>query len=141
MTKYKLRDVATDLNVSNKDIIEVLGKYVGGEPKKTTSILTEEELNIVFDYFTQKNSVSSFDKYYASNKEEEAPKTEKTVKTPQSEKATEKAERNSSMISAKIWRNASRSKIVNPPFKFWFFTIIFHLKSNVNEACLLIRAV
>ncbi len=97
MTKYKLRDVATDLNVSNKDIIEVLGKYVGGEPKKTTSILTEEELNIVFDYFTQKNSVSSFDKYYASGKEEEAPKTEKTVKTPQSEKATEKAERNSTV--------------------------------------------
>ncbi|MEE0060447.1 MAG: translation initiation factor IF-2, partial [Acutalibacteraceae bacterium] len=67
MIKYKLREVATDLGVKNKDVIDVLSKYVGGEPKKQTSVLTEEELNIVFDYFTQKNNLDSLDSYYASN--------------------------------------------------------------------------
>ncbi len=67
MIKYKLREVATDLGVKNKDVIEVLSKYVGGEPKKQTSVLTEEELNIVFEYFTQKNNLDSLDSYYASN--------------------------------------------------------------------------
>ncbi|MEE0858672.1 MAG: translation initiation factor IF-2 [Acutalibacteraceae bacterium] len=64
MVKYKLREVASDLGVTNKEVIEVLSKYVGGEPKKQTTILTEEELNIVFDYFTQKNNMESFEKYY-----------------------------------------------------------------------------
>ncbi|MEE0265920.1 MAG: translation initiation factor IF-2, partial [Acutalibacteraceae bacterium] len=67
MIKYKLREVATDLGVKNKDVIDVLSKYVGGEPKKQTSVLTEEELNIVFDYFTQKNNLDNLDSYYASN--------------------------------------------------------------------------
>ena len=97
MVKYKVREVAADLNVSPKDIIEVLSKYVGGEVKKQTTILTEDELNIVFDYFTQKNSVSSFDRYYASAKGEETSKTEptsKTVeKTEKSEKSVEKTEK------------------------------------------------
>ena len=65
MIKYKLREVATDLGVTNKEIIEVLSKYIGGEPKKQTTVLTEEELNVIFDYFTQKNNMESFDKYYA----------------------------------------------------------------------------
>lgn len=65
MIKYKLREVATDLGVTNKEVIEVLSKYIGGEPKKQTTVLTEEELNVIFDYFTQKNNMESFDKYYA----------------------------------------------------------------------------
>lgn len=71
MVKYKLREVASDLGVTNKEVIEVLGKYAGGEPKKQTTILTEEELNIVFDYFTQKNNMENFDKYYAANSKED----------------------------------------------------------------------
>ena len=67
MVKYKLREVASDLGVANKDVIDVLSKYFGGEPKKQTAVLTEEELNIVFDYFTQKNNMESFDAYYAAN--------------------------------------------------------------------------
>ena len=70
MIKYKLREVANDLGVTAKEVIEVLSKYVGGVPKKQVTILTDEELNIVFDYFTQKNSVDSFEKYYATAKAE-----------------------------------------------------------------------
>ena len=66
MIKYKLREVASDLGVKNKDVIDVLSKYVGGEPKKQTAVLTEEELNIVFEYFTQKNNLDNLDSYYAA---------------------------------------------------------------------------
>lgn len=41
-TKYKLSDMAKDLKVTNNDLIECLGK-LGGEPKKTQSVLTPEE--------------------------------------------------------------------------------------------------
>ena len=85
MVKYKLREVASDLGVKNKDVIDVLSKYVGGEPKKQTSVLTEEELNIVFEYFTQKNNLDSLDSYYAadnkkSEQEENPNKEDKPVK-------------------------------------------------------------
>ncbi|MEF2920717.1 MAG: translation initiation factor IF-2, partial [Acutalibacteraceae bacterium] len=77
MIKYKLKDVATDLGVTTKDVIEVLDKYVGGESKKQTAILTEDELNIVFDYFTQKNNVDNFNNYYDSATKKSAPAEEK----------------------------------------------------------------
>ena len=81
MIKYRVHEVAKDLNVPSKDIITLLGKHFD-TPKKHMTALTEEELNVVFEHFTQKNQVESFDAYFASgNKEEgdekEQPKEEK----------------------------------------------------------------
>ena len=45
--KYKLGDVAKDLGVQNKEIIELLSTLTG-EAKKHTSPLSEAELNHVF---------------------------------------------------------------------------------------------
>ena len=86
MVKYKLREVASDLGVKNKDVIDVLDKYVGGEPKKQTSVLTEEELNIVFEYFTQKNNLDSLDSYYAANDK----KSEKETRSNAEDKPVKK---------------------------------------------------
>ena len=47
-TKYKLSDMAKDLKVTNNDLIECLGK-LGGEPKKTQSVLTPEEISYVLE--------------------------------------------------------------------------------------------
>ena len=102
MMKYKLSDVAKDLNVSNKEVADVLKDRLN-TVKKPTTALTEEELNIVFEHFTQAKSVSSFEAYFASANEPEAPaaeaapadkpeKTEKTEKTDKPQKA-EKAEK------------------------------------------------
>ena len=65
-TKYKLSDMAKDLKVTNNDLIECLGK-LGGEPKKTQSVLTPEEISYVLEYYTQNNQVDSFDAFYANN--------------------------------------------------------------------------
>ena len=99
MMKYKLSDVAKDLNVSNKEVADVLKDRLN-TVKKPTTALTEEELNIVFEHFTQAKSVSSFEAYFASANEPEAPaaeaasadKPEKTEKTDKPQKA-EKAEK------------------------------------------------
>ena len=63
--KYKLSDVAKDLNVQNKELIDFLYQTLG-ESKKHTSPLTEAELNHVFEHYTQKNSEASLDAYLAS---------------------------------------------------------------------------
>ena len=65
MIKYKLSEVAKDLNVSNKDVADVLKKRLN-VIKKPATALSEEELNVVFEHFTQANTVSSFDAYFAS---------------------------------------------------------------------------
>ena len=71
MIKYRVHEVAKDLDVPNKDVIDALQKY-GNETKKHMTALTEPELDIVFDSFTQKNSVENFDAYFAENAERAA---------------------------------------------------------------------
>ncbi len=63
--KYRVHEVSKDLNVPTKDIIDLLGKYFEGTKKHMTA-LTEDELSVVFEYFTQQNQVADFGAYYAS---------------------------------------------------------------------------
>ena len=64
MIKYKVKEVATDLGVTTKDVIKVIKDYCGSD-KKAMTALSEEELNVVFDWFTQKNAVADFNAYFA----------------------------------------------------------------------------
>lgn len=78
--KVKVSDVAKDFGKQNKDVIELLSKYCDGPAKKPATVLTEDELNIVFDKITQEHSVKSFDSYFNSKKsakKKEEPKEEK----------------------------------------------------------------
>ena len=77
MIKYKVKEVATDLDVTTKEVISVLKDKLGSD-KKAMTTLTEDELNYIFDYFTTKNAVSDLSAYFAvrdkaiEQKEEEA---------------------------------------------------------------------
>ncbi len=64
MIKYKVKEVATDLDVATKDVIAVLKENCGVD-KKAMTALTEDELNFIFDYYTQKNAVSDLSAYFA----------------------------------------------------------------------------
>lgn len=64
MIKYKVKEVATDLDVATKDVIKVVKDYCGAD-KKAMTALTEDELNVVFDYFTQQNAVQDLTAYFA----------------------------------------------------------------------------
>ena len=90
MIKYRVHEVAKDLNVPSKDIITLLGQHFD-TPKKHMTALTEEELNVVFEYFTQKNQVENFDSYFASGKKEE-PAEKSDLKEEKSPAPVEKKE-------------------------------------------------
>ena len=51
--KYRISEVAKDLNVPMKELVELLEKQFPGEKKRTTA-LSNEELNFVFETYTQK---------------------------------------------------------------------------------------
>ena len=66
LIKYKLGDLAKDLGLPNKDVIAAMGSF--GADKKHTTVLTEDELNFVFDALTQKHSAPNFDQYFVESK-------------------------------------------------------------------------
>ena len=48
LVKYRLKEVAADFGVAPKEIAEIVAK-VSEKPKSNTQVLTDEELNFVFD--------------------------------------------------------------------------------------------
>ena len=98
--KVKVSDIAKDFNLANKDIISILGEYCEGPAKKASTVLEEEELNILFDKLTIANSVKSFDAYFKSA-EEKLAKKEKTEKKPAEKKkaVTEKDKKRESQAA------------------------------------------
>lgn len=90
--KYRVHELAKDLNVTNKEIIGVLAEYFE-EPKKYMTALTDEELNIALEYFTQKNQKENFDEYFKKDKAvNDEPKTEDKKEDKKAENKTKKKE-------------------------------------------------
>lgn len=71
LEKYRVREVSKDLEIQSKELIDLLNEKFG-ELKKPTTVLTEEELNFVFEHYTSKNQVKSFDKYFATRNEKKS---------------------------------------------------------------------
>lgn len=71
MIKYRVHEVAKDFNVPSKQVIDLLAKYFP-DPKKHMTALNEEELDIVFEVFTQENMSENFSAYFNSGKSEAA---------------------------------------------------------------------
>ena len=95
--KFKLSEVAKDLNMSAKDLIGFLEEKTGGK-KSSSSSVTEEELNLCLEYYSQQKSVDSFDAYFATRNdprpepkaEEKKPAKKTKPAEPKAEKKTEK---------------------------------------------------
>ncbi|MGN1320923.1 MAG: translation initiation factor IF-2 [Acutalibacteraceae bacterium] len=65
INKYKISDLAKDFNISSKDIIALIASLTG-EEKKSSTMLIEPEIAMVFDALTKKYAVKSFDDYFAT---------------------------------------------------------------------------
>ena len=83
--KYKLSEVAKDLGVEMKDVAQLLEQHFPGEKKRTT-VLTNQELNLIFETYTQQHQMDNLDSYYAY-KEQSQPVQE--VKKPAKKAAKE----------------------------------------------------
>ena len=88
LVKYRLKEVAADFGVAPKEIAQIIEKFFE-KPKSNTQILTEEELNVLFDYMTQTNQIESLAQVFAvqPKAKEEAPKP-----APKAETAAPKAQ-------------------------------------------------
>ena len=84
LVKYRLKEVAADFGVAPKVIAEIMGKFFE-KPKSNTQVLTDEELNVVFDYMTLTNQIDSLEQVFAVKP---APKAEE--KQPEEPKAEQK---------------------------------------------------
>ncbi|MGN0470631.1 MAG: translation initiation factor IF-2 [Acutalibacteraceae bacterium] len=107
MIKYRLGEVAKDLNVSNKEVSDVLKEKLN-VVKKPAGVLTEEELNVIFEHFTQASSLKNFDAYFASANSK-AENTEKTEKTEQN-KTDKKPQQKNSQPKQQDKNNAQNKK-------------------------------
>ena len=62
--KYRLKEVATDFGKTPKEISDIIAKFYD-RPKSNTQVLTDAELNVVFDYMTQKNQIKDIAQVFA----------------------------------------------------------------------------
>ncbi len=60
--KHKLSDIAKDLGKQNKELIELLEKQ-SGEVKKHTVALSDDELNFVFEHYTNESAETTLEEY------------------------------------------------------------------------------
>ncbi len=75
--KPRIHSIAKDLELVNKEVIDVLAKYDMGT-KNHMSTLTPEDLDIIFDYYTQSfDDGSDISEFLKKKVTEEKPKKEK----------------------------------------------------------------
>ena len=107
--KYRVKEVAADFGVAPKEIVEIVGQFFE-KPKSNTQVLTEDELNVVFDRISRNHQIASLEQVFAvqpkpvkadapkkvkeekETKPQEAPKAEaKPQETPKTEAKPQEA--------------------------------------------------
>ena len=86
--KYRVNELAKDLNIPVSEITDVVQEYFGVQ-KKSQASLSEDELSVVLEKYSQSNQVKNFNSYFASASK---PKTEKKEEKP-AEKPAKKADK------------------------------------------------
>lgn len=122
--KIKLSDAAKDFNVPAQEIIDFFAEK-GDNKKKTSTGLTQEEMNLLLEHYTKLHEVKSFDEYFSSSKdpkpvkEEKKPEPKKTAaakKTPAEKKtsADKKAPAEKKAAEEKTEKPKAAAKLEKP---------------------------
>ena len=99
--KYRVNELAKDLNIPVSEITDVVQEYFGVQ-KKSQASLSEDELSVVLEKYSQSNQVKNFNSYFASASKPKAEKKEekpaekpakKAEKKPEAKKEADKAEK------------------------------------------------
>ena len=94
--KQKIKEVADHFGMPAKSLIEVVGKFYD-KPKSSSQNLTEDQLNVIFDYITATNQIGSLEEVFAAAKPaqekpaQEKPAQEKPAPAPQQSAAPARA--------------------------------------------------
>lgn len=108
--KYRVHEVAKDLGVPSKEIIDFLAKYYE-EPRKHMTALTEEELNLIFEHYTKERAVENFDAFFAADTPPQAKGKEvkkENKKKQEEDKAVNVSEEKKEVISKKPEKVSSK---------------------------------
>ncbi len=81
LVKYRVKEVAADFGLPPKDISAIVAKF-SAKPKSYSQILTDQELNAVFDYMTQTHQITSLEQVFAAQAAKPAPKPAEPPKEP-----------------------------------------------------------
>ena len=66
--KQKIKEVADDFGMPAKSLIEIVGKFFD-KPKSSSQNLSEDQLNVIFDYITHENQIGSIAEVFATANE------------------------------------------------------------------------
>ncbi|WP_343286458.1 translation initiation factor IF-2 [Flavonifractor sp. An306] len=97
--KYRVHEVAKDLNRNSKEITDILTQYAT-TPKNHMQPLSDRELSLIFEYLTQHNQVESIESIYADVYREPKP-----APAPKAEAKEEKPKQQPQQQSAKPAQN------------------------------------
>ena len=85
MNKNKVSDMAKDFGMASKDIQSILNTYEDGS-KKPSQVLSEEEVNLVFEHLTQKHQVK-IETIYAEAAPQKKPEPRQSAQQPAAAKS------------------------------------------------------
>ncbi len=81
MTKIKISAIAKDLGVDKNEALELMQKF-GSKAKSAQSTISDNELDILLEYFTQKNQVEEFEFILNKMQKNAEPKKEEAKAEP-----------------------------------------------------------
>ena len=73
--KYRIGEMAKDFGMPTKSITNLVAEFFE-KPKSAQQVLTEQQLNVLFDVLTQRNQIGSIEQVFAAAAPAEAPKAE-----------------------------------------------------------------
>ena len=93
LIKYRIGEVAKDFDLPTKAVTEIVTKYFE-KPKSAQQVLTEEQLNVIFDVITQQNQIESLEAVFAAAPaaKKETPPARKQETAPAAVQATKASE-------------------------------------------------
>ncbi len=109
-TKYRVRDVAKDLDVKTNYVTELIEKSFGGAKKSSMTALESDELDLLFDTVTKENAVDSFDEYFALKSKKEAPEKKEEAQQPEQKSEEKSADKKEAAKSAQKSAPAKEAK-------------------------------
>ncbi len=127
--KQKLSDVAKTLQLAPAELIAFYAAAGNGEEKKSSSGLTEEEVNLALEYVTQQRQVADFAAYFATKNstreevaqqamkkgnEKKTAKQQNQGKKPQERKRQQSANNNPAAQPKKLQPSAQNSQQQKP---------------------------
>ena len=95
--KQKIKEVADDFGMPAKSLIEIVGKFYD-KPKSSSQNLTEDQLNVIFDYITATNQIGSIAEVFATANNKPAEEKKQDI-DPKAKKRRRKANERKQTVS------------------------------------------